>query len=80
MTEGNMDCPFCGKEMKKGILSGDGRSPVTWKQGDRKAGFVDRIVGAGTVKAARRTLTTFTVEAYYCPDCRKMIFDTDVAG
>jgi len=24
----NMICPFCGKEMEKGILSGDGRSPV----------------------------------------------------
>jgi len=73
-----MTCPCCGREMKAGILSGDGRSPVTWKQGEKKAGLMDAIVGSGTVTAARRTLTTFTVESWYCPDCKKMIFDTEV--
>ena len=73
-----MMCPFCGKEMLKGIRSGDGRTPVTWKQGDRKAGILDRLTGTGTVTAAKRNLTVFTLEARYCPDCRKMIFDTDV--
>ena len=31
-----MNCPFCGKEMQKGILSGDGRSALTWKAGEKK--------------------------------------------
>ncbi len=73
-----MNCPFCGKEMLKGILSGDGRSAVSWKQGDSKAGLMDRIVGSGMVTAAKRSLATFTIESFFCPDCRKMIFDTDV--
>ena len=73
-----MLCPYCGREMKAGILSGDGRSPVAWKQGEKKAGLMDAIVGSGTVTAARRTLTTFTIESWYCPDCKKMIFDTEV--
>ena len=73
-----MICPFCGKEMRKGILSGDGRSAVTWKEGDRKAPLMERIVGTGTVTAAKHTLTTFTIESYFCADCRKMLFDTDV--
>jgi len=64
--------------MKAGILSGDGRSPVTWKQGKKKAGFMDKMLGVGTVTAAKRTLTTFTIEIWYCPNCRKMIFETDV--
>ena len=71
-------CPFCGKQMEAGILSGDGRSPVTWKQGNKKAGLMDIISGAGTVTAAKRTLTAFTIETRYCPDCRRMIFETDV--
>ena len=29
-----MICPFCGKEMKRGIMSGDGRSRVFWKAGN----------------------------------------------
>ena len=73
-----MTCPFCGKEMLKGILSGDGRSPVTWKQGQEKAGFIDKIIGVGTVSAAKRSLVSFTIESSFCPDCRKMIFDTEV--
>ena len=32
-----MICPFCGKEMEKGILSGDGRSKVRWKAVEKKA-------------------------------------------
>lgn len=73
-----MLCPFCGKEMRKGILSGDGRSAVTWKQGDRKAALIDRISGSGLVTAAKRSLTAFTIESYFCGGCGKMIFDTDV--
>ena len=73
-----MTCPFCGGEMEKGILSGDGRSKVSWKQGDRKTGVTDRIAGIGTVTAARYTLTAFTIEAFFCRRCKKMIFDTDV--
>ena len=73
-----MICPFCGKEMQKGILSGDGRSGVNWKQGERKAGLLDRIVGEGKVTAAKGSLVAFTIESYFCPGCRKMIFDTDI--
>ena len=32
-----MECPYCKKEMKEGILSGDARQGVSWKQGDKKA-------------------------------------------
>ena len=67
--------------MVKGILSGDGREPVTWKAGDKKAGAFDRwVLGMGTVTAAKRTLTAFTIESYYCGNCRKMMFDTDIKG
>ena len=72
-----MICPFCGKEMEKGILSGDGRSPVAWKKGNKRSSAMDKIVGTGTVTAARRTLTSFTIESFFCRECQKMVFDTD---
>ena len=64
-----MICPFCGKEMKKGILSGDGRSAVRWKSGDKKAGFSDTLVDSGRVTAAKHTIAYFTIESYYCSVC-----------
>ncbi len=75
-----MVCPFCGKEMEKGILSGDGRSAVRWKAGDKKAGFSDTIADQGRVTAAKHTIAAFTIEADYCSECHKMIFDTEVTS
>ena len=73
-----MYCPFCAKEMQHGILSGDGRSNVTFSAGDKKTGWFDRLTGKEKVTAADYTLATFTIKADYCPFCRKMIFDTGV--
>lgn len=66
--------------MSKGILSGDGRSAVRWKAGDKKAGFMDTLNGSGVITAAKHSLATFTIEAYYCTSCKKMIFDTDITA
>ena len=74
-----MKCPFCGLQMLKGVLSGDGRSCVRWKEGDEKANLLDSISDCGKVTAAKYTLTSFTVETYYCPICKKMIFDTEIS-
>ena len=74
-----MTCPFCRAEMQRGVMSGDGRTGVYWKAGDRKASLVDHVVGIGAVKAARRRLGTFTIDnVYYCAACKKMIFDTEI--
>ncbi len=73
-----MKCPYCENEMQKGVLSGDGRSAVTWKAGEDKTGFFDRFLGIGRVTAAKQTLTSFAIEANYCHACKKMIFDTDI--
>ncbi len=73
-----MKCPFCENEMQKGIMSGDGRSNVTWKSGEKKTGWFDNFIGIGRVTAAKHTLGAFSIESYYCPACKKMIFDTDI--
>ena len=73
-----MTCPFCGKEMEKGIMSGDGRSKVRWKAGDKKSDIWDALSFSGIVTGIDYSITSFTVESYFCPACKKMIFDTDV--
>ncbi len=75
-----MLCPYCGKEMKIGIMSGDGRQGITWKEGEGRAGLIDKLYGSGKITAAKWKLTQFTIEANFCPDCKKMIIDTDVSA
>ncbi len=73
-----MNCPFCNKEMIKGIISGDGRSRVAWKAGDKKRGLVDALCGIGKLTAPKYSLASFMIESFYCTDCKKMIFDTEI--
>ena len=73
-----MTCPFCGKEMEKGIMSGDGRSKVRWKAGDKKSDIWDALSFSGIVTGIDYSIASFTVESYFCSACKKMIFDTDV--
>lgn len=73
-----MKCPYCEKEMLQGLLSGDGRSGVYWKEGDKKPTVFEKMGGSFRVTAVKYSLPSFSIEAYYCPDCKKMIFDTDI--
>lgn len=72
-----MKCPYCGEEMKKGILSGDGRSKVRWISDEEQVGVFDKLAGKGMVDA-KYTPTKFEIESCYCSRCHKMIFDADV--
>jgi hypothetical protein len=65
-----MICPFCGKEMEKGILSGDGRSKVRWKAGEKKADILDTLSNAGGISAVRYSLTAFTVPGLFAVGSR----------
>lgn len=73
-----MRCPFCGDEMRSGVLSGDGRTNVCWKEGDKKTGFLDSMMGTGKLTVVRHTLASFVMEADFCEHCKKMIIETDI--
>ena len=73
-----MKCPFCEKELKKGILYGDGRSKVRWNEGDKKLPILEGLAGKGCLSSAKYTLATFTIESYYCDTCKKMIIETEI--
>ena len=72
-----MICPYCGKEMQKGILAGDVRS-LAWKEGEKGPGAVDFIAGIGRLSAAKTKLTWMRLESHYCKSCQKLIIDTDI--
>jgi hypothetical protein len=72
-----MICPYCGKEMKKGVLSGSVHS-LAWKEGDKGPGAIEMIAGIGRLSAAKFKLTHLTMDSYFCKSCKKLIIDTDI--
>ncbi len=74
-----MKCPFCEKEMKKGVMSGDGRSKIFWEPQNEKLGVMDKLVGKGMIEADY-SLGKFKIQADYCDCCKKMIFRTNISN
>lgn len=74
-----MRCPFCNNDMKKGFLTGDGRSKVYWNEENKKIALFDKFLGKGLVDA-KYNFYKFEIESYYCSKCKKMIFETDIAN
>ena len=75
-----MKCPFCASEMQTGALTGDGRCKVLWEPEENRPGFLDKMVGKGSVESAEYSLSRFRLKAEYCPHCKKIILDTGVSG
>lgn len=73
-----MICPYCNQEMQKGIISGYRRGDICWKAGDKCTAFWERVSDDGRITAAKLGLGVFKITAYYCEQCKKMIFDTDI--
>lgn len=78
-----MICPYCDKEMQKGCISCDGRCGIHWTPEEKQSDIwskMDRALGVtGQIQAAKKKFTMLQIEAYYCEDCQKMIFDTTVS-
>ena len=55
-----MKCPYRKKEMKKGVLSGDGGTKVSRKDGDKKADIWDALSFQCEVTALRYSFFGFT--------------------
>lgn len=66
--------------MQSGCIKGDSRSSVLWIEKDSKKYFWDKLIDRYLITAAKHTLWSFTIEADYCPKCKKMIFDTDIVN
>lgn len=73
-----MKCPYCSKEMTKGVISGDGRSKIFWEPENKKLDMLDRFCGIGMIDA-KYSFGKFTIQADYCEACKKMIFSTGVS-
>ena len=63
-----MNCPYCNKEMEKGII--ESKSPPIWTKRQKLTIFKrkDEIV-------LSNFMSTEYSAAYYCADCKKIIVD-----
>ena len=69
-----MICPYCGKEMEKGLI----QSPqeIAWLKGDKKHMFGRAGLHEGSVVLSRLSVMKGSaVTAYLCRDCKKVLID-----
>ncbi|MBR0104296.1 MAG: hypothetical protein IKD83_00065 [Firmicutes bacterium] len=69
-----MICPYCGKEMEKGLI----QSPqeIAWLKGDKKHMFGRAVLHEGSVILSQLSVMKGSaVTAYLCRDCKKVLID-----
>lgn len=71
-----MTCPYCSKEMKKGKIIASNSIPYWLEDGDKRR-LEDVFTGRGLLPFQTSLMKRF-MESYYCPDCKKIIFDADI--
>lgn len=73
-----MNCPWCGKEMLPGKLRCFKGSPQ-WECTDREYSRSERFFGDHhkLIRSGKNTGWGVSIleNAYYCPKCKKIIFD-----
>ena len=71
--EKTLNCPYCGKEMHKGVIYQD-RYALKWIPEENDKGEVLQWLSKG-IKLTD-SLENGGVESLYCQDCEKIIIDT----
>ncbi|WP_425449202.1 PF20097 family protein [Dethiothermospora halolimnae] len=70
-----MNCPYCGIEMTIGMIEGDGRMSLIWREYGEKIGWLDRVLKKKNVIAEAHVFGKSAVGAYKCEECNKIIIE-----
>lgn len=65
-----MKCPYCGEEMEQGFLQG--RNRIAWV---KKKHLISTLPKEGEVLLENNTFKDFTLTAFICKSCKKIIVD-----
>ena len=69
-----MKCPYCGKEMEKGLIHG--RNEINWIKGEKRRIFASsEIHNDAVVLSELSFMKGSAVVAYNCKDCKKILID-----
>ena len=69
-----MNCPYCGNEMKKGLI----HSPqeLNWIPGEKRRLFTRAFLHKGSVVLSELSIVKGSAcVAYNCPHCQKIVID-----
>lgn len=77
MEEKTNICPYCGAEMEKGKLSGDGRTPIQYSIEKETLPIIDSIKENERhfIVAKPKFFGYAVKECFRCRMCRKIIID-----
>lgn len=77
MEKNSSICPYCGAEMEKGKLSGDGRSPIQYSIEKESLPIIDSIKENERhfIVAKPKFFGYAVKECFRCIKCRKIIID-----
>ena len=68
-----MNCPYCNKEMVKGIVQS--MRPIFFTEKEHKFFIFPDIALKGEISLSSHNRTNPHCVAYNCPDCKKVIID-----
>ena len=74
-----MTCPYCNQEMKLGSIQAD--NLLSWTpEGESPKGATRWAKSSKSIVLAKYfLLSPAVVDAFYCPNCQKIIIDVDNA-
>lgn len=77
-----MTCPFCSSDMQHGKIVADPRRKLRWLPSTAQPTATEKFLAYSQfgqlTGVTYSMLDSAAVEADFCPNCRKMIFDTDI--
>ena len=74
-----MICPYCGEEMKEGVLR-TSKGHIKWDEGPNTVDWFGIKAMDACCIASDEGIFSSRITAYYCPDCKKFIVDSELCG
>ena len=72
-----MKCPYCGKEMEKGLIQSP--NEIAWLKGEKRKLFTKASFHADSVLLSEfSALKGSAVAAYNCNECKKIVINYDI--
>ncbi|MGE5627908.1 MAG: PF20097 family protein [Solirubrobacterales bacterium] len=71
-----IQCPYCGRDMKKGLIQADGQHAMLWVEADKKRSLSSQMNNSDCILLQQETFFyKASVDADYCDNCDKIVIE-----